>query len=221
MSEVANIVLDPRRTFTYRFCARLVAVFSYFWFHPVVEGSDNIPMEGAVIIAPIHRSNIDFALSLFISKRKIFFMAKDGLFKFKPLGWLLLRLGAFPVKRGSADREAMALAEAVLEQGQALLMFPEGTRLSGRNVMPLRDGAMFIASRAGAKVVPVGIAGSDSAMGEGSKTISRARIHVVVGSPIEPAISDGRVSRSAVAAKTEELREKLELVYHQSLARLN
>jgi 1-acyl-sn-glycerol-3-phosphate acyltransferase len=221
MSEVATVVLDSRRTFTYRFCARLVAAFSYVWFRPVVEGSENIPMEGPVIIAPIHRSNIDFALSLFISQRKIFFMAKDGLFKFRPLGWLLLRLGAFPVKRGSADREAMALAEAVLEQGHALLMFPEGTRLSGRDVKPLRDGAMFIAARAGAKVVPVGIAGSDNAMGEGQKTISRAKIHVVVGRPIEPAVSEGRVSRSAVAAKTEELRAKLEEVYHESLERLN
>jgi 1-acyl-sn-glycerol-3-phosphate acyltransferase len=177
-------------------------------------------MTGAIIIAPIHRSNIDFALSLFISKRKIFFMAKDGLFKFKPLGWLLLRLGAFPVNRGSADREAMALAESVLEQGHALLMFPEGTRMSGFSVAPLRDGAMFIAARTGAKVVPVGIAGSDLAMGEGDRVIHRAHVHLVVGAPIDPASSEGRVTRSAVALKTEELRRKLEAVYHESLSRL-
>ena len=148
-------------------------------------------------------------------------MAKDGLFKFKPLGWLLLRLGTFPVKRGSADREAMALAEAALAQGQALLMFPEGTRLAGPTVEPLRDGAMFIAARAGAKVVPVGIAGSDHAMGEGSKTIRRAKIFVVVGKPIEPPNSEGRVSRSAIAEKTEELRQKLEATYQESLRKLS
>ena len=221
MSEVAQVVLDPRRTLTYRFCARLVAVLSFFWFRPEVEGAENIPLSGPVIIAPIHRSNIDFALSLFISKRKIFFMAKDGLFKFKPLGWLLLRLGAFPVKRGSADREAMALAEAALAQGQALLMFPEGTRLAGPTVEPLRDGAMFIAARAGAKVVPVGIAGSDHAMGEGSKTIRRAKIFVVVGKPIEPPNSEGRVSRSAIAEKTEEIRQMLEATYQESLRKLS
>jgi len=221
MPAIANVALDPRKTLTYRFFARLIAILSSFWFSPKVEGAENIPLEGAVIIAPIHRSNIDFALSLFISDRKIFFMAKDGLFKFKPLGWLLLRLGAFPVKRGTADREAMALAEAVLTQGQALLMFPEGTRFVGRSVLPLRDGAMFIAARAQAKVVPVGIAGSDEAMGEGDKFIHRAKIRVVVGAAIDPPAANGRVSRTAISQKSEELREKLEAVYHQSLERLN
>lgn len=219
MAQVASVVLDPRKTVTYRVCARLVAVLSKMLFSPEVEGASRIPETGPVIIAPIHRSNIDFALSLFISERKIFFMAKDGLFKFKPLGWLLLRLGAFPVKRGSADREAMALAEAVLEQGQALLMFPEGTRMSGTTVAPLRDGAMFIAARSKAKVVPVGIAGSDLAMGEGHKMVHRSKIYVVVGEAIDPPTSEGRVSRSAVAEKTEELRSKLEATYQLSLAK--
>jgi len=113
------------------------------------------------------------------------------------------------------------LAEAALAQGQALLMFPEGTRLAGPTVEPLRDGAMFIAARAGAKVVPVGIAGSDHAMGEGSKTIRRAKIYVVVGEPIEPPNSEGRVSRSAIAEKTEELRQKLEATYQESLRKLS
>jgi 1-acyl-sn-glycerol-3-phosphate acyltransferase len=221
MPDVAEIVLDPRKTFTYRLCARLISVLSFVWFRPDVEGGENIPLEGPVIIAPIHRSNIDFALSLFISKRKIFFMAKDGLFKFKPLGWLLLRLGAFPVKRGTADRESMAIAESVLAQGQALLMFPEGTRLSGRDVLPLRDGAMFIAARTQARVVPVGIAGSDLAMGEGGKMIRPSKIYVVVGPAIEPPTAEGRVSRTAIGRKTEELRGKLQTVYDESLKRLN
>ena len=115
-------------------------------------GAENIPLEGPVLIAPIHRSNVDFALTLFISKRKAFFMAKDSLFRVPLLGPLITHLGAFPIRRGSADRESMAHSEAVLRQGHALVFFPEGTRKEGPTVAPLHDGAMFVAARTGATV---------------------------------------------------------------------
>jgi 1-acyl-sn-glycerol-3-phosphate acyltransferase len=182
-----------------------------------VTGAENIPLEGPVIIAPIHRSNVDFALTLFISKRKVFFMAKDSLFKVPLLGPLITHLGAFPINRGSADRESMAHSEAVLRQGHALVLFPEGTRKEGRQVAPLHDGAMFVAARTGAKVVPVGIGGSDRAMPKGAKLPHPAKIRIVVGEPLDPPSSEGRVARSALAAKSEELRAALETVYLESL----
>ena len=74
---------------------------------------------------------MDFALTLFISKRKVFFMAKDSLFRVPLLGPLITHLGAFPIHRGSADRESMAHSEAVLRQGHALVLFPEGHAQGG------------------------------------------------------------------------------------------
>ncbi len=182
-----------------------------------MSGARNIPLSGPVLIAPIHRSNVDFALTLFISKRKVFFMAKDSLFRVPILGPLITHLGAFPVKRGSADRESMTLSEEVLRQGHALVLFPEGTRQEGRSVAPLHDGAMFVAARTGATIVPVGIGGSDRAMPKGAKLPRFSKIRIVVGKPIEPPSSAGRVARSALAAKSEELRAALEAVYHESL----
>jgi 1-acyl-sn-glycerol-3-phosphate acyltransferase len=187
-------------------------------FRPTVTGAENIPLEGPVIIAPIHRSNVDFALTLFISKRKVFFMAKDSLFRVPLLGPLVTHLGAFPIHRGSADRESMAHSEAVLRQGHALVLFPEGTRKEGLGVAPLHDGAMFVAARTGAKVVPVGIGGSDRAMPKGAKLPRPSKIRIVVGPAIDPPSSEGRVSRSALTAKSEELREALEKVYLESLS---
>jgi len=217
MAEAQPLQLSERRTFTYRVCAGLIAGLARLLFRPAVLGVENIPLEGPVIIAPIHRSNVDFALTLFISKRKVFFMAKDSLFRVPLLGPLITHLGAFPIRRGSADRESMALSEAVLKQGHALVLFPEGTRKEGRHVAPLHDGAMFVAARTGATIVPVGIGGSDRAMPKGAKLPRPSKIRIVVGAPLDPPSSNGRVSRSALTAKSEELREALERVYHESL----
>jgi 1-acyl-sn-glycerol-3-phosphate acyltransferase len=217
MAEAQPLQLSERRTFTYRLCAAVVAGLAKLLFRPTVVGAENIPLKGPVLIAPIHRSNVDFALTLFISKRKAFFMAKDSLFRVPLLGPLISHLGAFPIRRGMADRESMALSEAVLRQGHALVLFPEGTRKEGLDVAPLHDGAMFVAARTGAKVVPVGIGGSDRAMPKGAKLPRPSKIRIVVGPPIDPPSAEGRVSRSALSAKSEELRAALENVYHESL----
>jgi 1-acyl-sn-glycerol-3-phosphate acyltransferase len=73
-------------------------------FRPRIEGAENIPGTGPVPGAPIHRSNIDFAFIIFVTKRKTFFMAKDSLWKVPVLRTLISTMGAFPVKRGTADR---------------------------------------------------------------------------------------------------------------------
>ena len=215
MPKVNSIKLDTHKSLSYRFVSRVIKILAFLFFRPTATGAENIPETGPVLIAPIHRSNVDFAFSLFVSKRKIFFMAKDSLFKFKPFGKFLLHLGAFPVNRDTADRDSMAASELVLQQGQALILFPEGTRKYGPLVEPLRDGAMFIASRTNALVVPVG--GSDKAMKPGAKLPRPVRIKIVVGKPIAPPVSDGRVSRSAISAKTEELQKALQDVYNESL----
>jgi 1-acyl-sn-glycerol-3-phosphate acyltransferase len=216
--EDHHLELNPKKTVVYRGVAGLLTVLSWLLFRPTVVGRENIPLKGPVLIAPIHRSNVDFAFTLFISPRKVFFMAKESIFKVPLLGPLVAHLGAFPVKRGAADRESMSSAEEVLRQGHALVLFPEGTRKEGLSVHKLHDGAMFVAARTGATVVPVGIGGSDKAMPLGAKLPRPAKIRIVVGKPIQPPVSEGRVSRSQISEKSEELRVELQRVYHQSLA---
>lgn len=214
-----SLELNPDKTVVYRTISSLLKGLAWVFFRPRVSGRQNIPLEGPVLIAPIHRSNVDFAFSLFISPRKVFFMTKAGVFKTRWFSSLLLHLGAFPVHRGAADRESMGLAEEVLRRGHALVLFPEGTRKEGRYVEPLHDGAMFIAARTGAKVVPVGIGGSDRAMPKGALIPRPVRVRIVVGPPIDPPSSEGRVKRSEVSAKSDELREALQRVYLESLER--
>lgn len=214
-------VPDPRRTIGYRICRAIFQAVIRLWFRPRVTGRQHVPVEGPVILAPVHRSLADFSFAAFVTRRKIFFMAKDDLWKNRFLGWLLVTLGAFPVHRESADREAVRHAEEVLKRGEALVLFPEGTRQVGEQVEELLEGASFLAARTGAVIVPIGIGNSDAAMPKGRKIPKRLRIEVVVGEPLAPPAKSerGRVSRSSVKKTTDELRQRIQAVYDEARAR--
>lgn len=210
--------VDSRSTLGYRICRGIVWGWVRLWFRPRVVGGFHVPRSGPVVIAPVHRSFADFVFAAAITRRKLFFMAKDTLWRHRLLGRLLLSLGAFPVHRESADRESLRRAEEVLRLGQALVLFPEGTRQQGPTVLPLLEGAAFLAARTGAKVVPVGIGGSDRAMPKGSKLPKPIPITVVVGRPLEPAERgpSGRVSRTKVHEATIALRAAIQDVYDRA-----
>ena len=182
-----------------------------------VVGKHNIPSSGAFLLAPIHRSNIDTPLAAYVTSRRLRFMGKDSIWKIAPIGWVLSALGAFPVTRGSADREALKRCIAVLEAGEPLVLFPEGTRQSGPIVQPLFDGAAYVAVKAGVPIVPVGIGGSERVMPKGSKMIYPRKCVLVVGEPIiAPMDETGRVPRSAVKDVTSRLYEDLQRLFDEA-----
>ncbi|HET6812187.1 MAG TPA: lysophospholipid acyltransferase family protein [Acidimicrobiales bacterium] len=192
-----------------------VTVFCGLWFRTRYEGRENVPSSGPYVVAPVHRSNLDTLIVGGISPRRLRFMGKDSLWKTRFFGALFSALGAFPVHRGSADREALRLSIDVLKAGEPLVMFPEGTRQSGPTVQPLFEGAAYVACRAGVPIVPVGIGGSEAAMPKGSKMIRPAKVAVVVGRPLlPPAPSDsGRVPRAAVHELTGQLHAELQTLF--------
>ncbi len=213
--------IDPRRTPLYRLERMLFVTALWAWFRPKVVGREHIPATGAAILAPVHRSFADFGFAAFCTERKLFFMTKDEMWNNKWLGKLLLTVGAFPVHRESADREALQRAEEVLRRGELLVLFPEGTRRDGREVEDLMEGATFLSARTGAPIVPIGIGGSDLAMPKGSAVPKPYTIQVVIGPAIPPPArtEGGRVSRSAVRAATEALVGQLQTVYDQARAK--
>ncbi len=214
---------DPRRTLGYRVFRGAVTGAWTALFRPEVSGADRVPATGPFILAPVHRSNLDFAFAVFVSPRKTFFMAKDSLWEVKPLGALITAMGAFPVHRGAADRGALAAAESVLRAGEPLVLFPEGTRQEGERLGTLLEGAAFLAARTGAPIVPVGIAGTDRAMPRGAKLPRPVKVRLVVGEVVAaPTAVDGaRVPRREVAATTEALRVSLQAAYDEACGRLS
>ncbi|CAB4592598.1 unannotated protein [freshwater metagenome] len=182
-----------------------------------VIGKHNIPNNGAFLLAPIHRSNIDTPLAAAVTGRRMRFMGKDSIWKFGPIGWVLSALGAFPVTRGSADREALKRCIAVLEAGEPLVLFPEGTRQSGPIVQPLFDGAAYVAVKAGVPIIPVGIGGSERVMKKGGKMIYPRKCVVIVGTPMTASTdATGRVPRSAVKDLTHSLSLELQRLFDEA-----
>jgi 1-acyl-sn-glycerol-3-phosphate acyltransferase len=190
-------------------------------FRPKVAGKEHVPSSGPVILAPVHRSFADFGFTAFCTRRKLFFMTKDSMWERKWLGRLLLYVGAFPVHRESADREALQRAEEVLKRGECLVLFPEGTRRQGSVIENLMEGAAFLSARTGAPIVPIGIGGSDLAMPKGKILPKPLTIQVVIGPaiPPPPRTGGGRVSRSSVHAATDDLVAKLQVVYDEARAK--
>ncbi len=213
--------IDPVNTPLYQVERSIVVSALWTWFRPKVTGKEHVPTSGPVILAPVHRSFADFGFAAFCTTRKLFFMTKDEMWKNKWLGRLLLSVGAFPVHRESADREALQRAEEVLRKGSVLVLFPEGTRRAGPVVENLMEGAAFLSARTAAPIVPIGIGGSDLAMPKGQTVPKPLTIQVVIGPALAPPprTGGGRVARSAVHATTQELTTRLQAVYDEAKAR--
>jgi 1-acyl-sn-glycerol-3-phosphate acyltransferase len=216
-----EFAIEPERQVGYRIMRRIFTMVMWLLFRPKVAGKERVPSSGPVILAPVHRSFADFGFTAFCTRRKLFFMTKDSMWERKWLGRLLLYVGAFPVHRESADREALQRAEEVLKRGECLVLFPEGTRRQGAVIENLMEGAAFLSARTGAPIVPIGIGGSDLAMPKGKILPKPLTIQVVIGPVIPPPArtGGGRVSRSSVHAATDDLVAKLQAVYDEARAK--
>lgn len=198
----------------YRVVRFIVTAFCRTWCRMTIEGRENVPATGAFLLAPTHRSILDTPIASGVTRRRMRFMGADKYWKNKAFGRLLTALGGFPVTRGTADREALKRCIAVLEQGEPLVLFPEGERKSGPLVQSLFDGAAFVAVKAGVPIVPVGIGGSERAMPKGAKFIWPRKVHVAIGAPLPTTTVHGSPKEQRDAAR------QITVVLHAELQRL-
>lgn len=200
----------------YRVCWYIVwAIVRVYW-RVSYEGLEHLPASEPFVLAPVHRSFLDFALVAGVTRRRLCFMAKESIWKYPVFRPFLNALGAFPVRRGGPDREALRRCMAVIQRGEPLVLFPEGTRRSGPVVEDLHEGAAYVASRTGVPIVPVGIGGSERALQKGRKLPRPVKVHVVVGPPIRPpapVAGAERVSRRSVHELTERLRNEVQRLF--------
>ncbi len=122
-----------------------------------VIDTHNVPQHGPVILAGNHLTAWDPLLVACALSRKVSYMAKKELFEIPIVGTCLLRVGQFPVRRGTVDRSAIKKAIEILSGGGALGIFPEGTRRKNGDANPALTGVAYFAAKSGAQVVPVGI----------------------------------------------------------------
>jgi len=145
-----------------------------------VAGADNLPSTGPVVVISNHLSLWDPLVVGSAMKRKVYFMAKEELFHYPLVGCMIRSWGAFPVKRGHTDRKALKNAMEVLRSGHVLGIFPEGTRSTTGKLQDFKSGAVSLAVKFGAPILPVGLIGTKN-------IFSKGRFHsfrVNIGKPI-------------------------------------
>ncbi len=217
---------DPTRSsrLFYRFVWSLIWLAGKVLFRVEVHGREHVPSSGAFVLAPgAHRSNLDIFVVCLITRRRLRYMGKDSLWKHRASDWFFSSLGGFPVNRDGADREALNQTLELVAEGEAVVMFPEGTRRTGPTIQPdhMRDGVAYVASRGQVPVLPVGIGGSERAMPTGARYLRPAKMALVVGPALTPAPlrDSGRVSRSGVRTLTEDLRARLQELFDDAQRR--
>ncbi len=213
------LIPGPLDLGVYSLARGLVDAVNHLYFRVDVRGSEKIPSP-PYIIAPTHRSNIDSILMGSLTHAPLRFMGKDSLWKMRWAAMLFTAIGGIPVNRDIADREAVDTCVAILEAGQPLVLFPEGTRKQGPVVTEVLDGAAYIALKAKVPIIPVGIAGSERAMGKGVKIPRPVRCVMLVGDPLlsamEPTPTKSRIPRSKIRDLTGELQTRLQELFDEA-----
>ncbi|HVU74498.1 MAG TPA: (d)CMP kinase [Mycobacteriales bacterium] len=176
-----------------------------------VEGLENVPAAGPVLIAGNHAGLLDGPLVVIFNRRVVRVLSKVELFKGR-FGDFLLAAGQIPVRRGQADRAALRACTRVLADGGVLAVFPEGTR-GAANLDSVRDGAAYVLVRAGVEgrsripIVPVVCHGTAAAFPRGAKRPKlRAPIRIVFGSPFTVELPADPHARKGIAATAEQIR---------------
>ena len=136
--------------------------FAHLYWRLSRIGREHIPAEGPVLLVCNHRSIIDPFIIGLCSRRPIYYVAKEEIFRNRLLGWFVSSLGAFPVRRGAADADMIETAKAILERGDPVLMFPEGTRTRPGPLGKPKRGVGRLALETGATVVPVAMIGTET-----------------------------------------------------------
>jgi cytidylate kinase len=202
----------------YRALWVIAMVVNRGYFRARYHGREKVPATGGFLLAPVHRSNLDFLIVGSVTRRRMRYVGKETIWKprwFRPIA---NTLGGIKVERGTPDRASMRRCLEVLQAGEPLVLFPEGTRRSGPVVTDLFEGTVYLALKAGVPIVPVGIGGSAGAMPKGSRFPKRVRIEVVIGDPITIRSGERATSRRVQREVTARLQAEIQRCFDEAVA---
>ena len=177
----------PRQSFIYS-CVSYILVFPIFrfLFRGQTVGISNVPKTGGVVVVSNHGSHLDPPILGHALGRPVAFMAKSELFRVPILSFIISACGAYPVKRGAGDREALRTASNRLIEGWATGEYLDGNYLDNGRVNDPKAGAALLSARTGCPILPVAIVNSHRAFPKGSLFPRFVSIHLKVGELISP-----------------------------------
>lgn len=173
-----------------------------------VFGRDNVPPSGPLIVVINHISFLDPPLAGAYFPRDLRMMAKVELFEIPIIGQVVSGYGAFPIRRGEGDAQALKYSLRTLRAGGALFLAPEGTRSSNMQLQRGKEGVAMLAVRTGAPIVPVGIAGQEK-WSYNLRRLQRAHVQMRIGEPFLLDSPAARPDRLILAEMTEAIMQRL------------
>jgi 1-acyl-sn-glycerol-3-phosphate acyltransferase len=173
-----------------------------------IQGRENVLPSGAMIMVINHTHFLDPLIPVALLRPDIFPMAKVEVFEGK-WRWMFEAYGAFPVRRGQADMNALKQAFKILRAGHVVLMAPEGTRARSGGLQPAHEGVALIAARANVPVLPIAQWGGRDAFDKNWKQFRRTPIHVRIGAPVWVSITERKPSRDEIRGITDEIMSTL------------
>ncbi|MEP0889355.1 1-acyl-sn-glycerol-3-phosphate acyltransferase [Leptolyngbya sp. NM2-A1] len=171
------------------------------YFRGKVYGAENVPRNGPLLIVANHASDFDPPLLSCSVRRPVSYMAKEELFKVPILKQAIRLYGAYPVKRGSADRSAIRAAIAQLEAGWAVGVFLSGTRTPDGRISAAKLGAAMIAAKTQTPLLPVSLWGTQNIIPKGARFPQPVPLTIRIGEVIPPPVSGEREVLEAVTQK--------------------
>ena len=160
-----------------------VAIAVILFRHLKVAGQENVPREGGLLVISNHLASADPPVLGALFPRPLHFMAKAEWWKNKIVGWGATGFLCYPVKRHTPDRGALRFTLELLAAGEAVCIYPEGTRSEDAQVKPPEAGAGFLARKAGVPILPVATWGGEKALPKGARLPHPADVHMVYGQP--------------------------------------
>lgn len=168
----------------YTFSRFILGVFFKICLRLKAFGRENFPLEGPLIVASNHASFFDPIIIGIGAPRKLNYLARDTLFRFKPFAKILYLVNTFPLKREGSDINAFRISLSKLSEGKAVLIFPEGTRSQDGNLQKPKYGIGFLAARSGAQILPCYVKGSMEALPRHLKLPKLRPVSVHFGKPL-------------------------------------
>ena len=184
MSEAEDSSLLTEKTLVYSATRQFMGCLLRGYNRARVEGREHMPSEGPVVLAANHLSLLDIPLIAMSTRRHVSFVARRSLASSGPMAFLLRQCGSVLVERGAADRRALSEMIAHLGAGDALAVFPEGTRSTDGRIGPFLAGALVAARRASAPIVPIGIRGTFEVWPRGARLPRPSRVSLRFGAAI-------------------------------------
>lgn len=183
----------------------------YFRFR--CHGGEHVPREGPLVLVCNHQSNLDPLMVGVACPRQLSYLARDTLFV-GPIGWLIRSFDAIPIDREGTGLAGLRNTLGRLKKGDAVLMFPEGTRTADGNLQPIKPGFIPLVRRSGAAIIPVALDGAFRSMPRGVKWPRPVRIALRFGLPVIPreieSLNDEQLLEriaESIAASRQQLRQ--------------